>query len=92
LGDISTVSGTPEYRARITRENIIEAIELFEDFKAHPDATPEQIKKCMNLVMRQMFALWPRRTFIYKGKKYTRISNTKRHELIVTEIPETDGT
>jgi hypothetical protein len=86
VGDISTVKGTPEYWARIARENVIEAIEIFEGFKANPGASPADVKNAMYLVMSQMFALLPKTSFVHKGKKYTRISNSKRHELVVTEI------
>jgi hypothetical protein len=74
---------TPEEREKVTKTNAIYMIEHWEEVRAFPSSTPDDIKKAGNDAMS---AIWPKKTFIHNGKKYTRISNSKRHELVVTEV------
>jgi hypothetical protein len=79
---------TPEEREKVAKANAIDAIEHWEQVRAFPHSSPDDIKKAMNDAMR---SFWPKKTFIHDGKKYTRISNSKRHELLVSEIPAKNG-
>jgi hypothetical protein len=82
LGRLSGWS-TPQEREKVAKANAIYLIERWEEVRAFPYSPPDDIKKAANAAMS---AIWPKRTFIHNGKKYTRISNSKRHELVVTEI------
>jgi hypothetical protein len=74
---------TSQEREKVIKANAIYLIERWEEVRAFPYSSPDDIKKAANAAMS---AIWPKRTFIHNGKKYTRISNSKRHELVVTEI------
>jgi hypothetical protein len=82
LGRLSGWS-TPQEREKVAKANAIYLIERWEEVRAFPYSPPDDIKKAANAAMS---AIWPKRTFIHNGKKYTRISNSKRQELVVTEI------
>ena len=68
---------------KVVRANAIYMIERWEEVRAFPYSSPDDIKKAGNAAMS---AIWPKKVFTHNGKKYTRISNSKRHELVVTEI------
>jgi uncharacterized Zn finger protein len=75
---------TPDECEKVMRANAIYMIEQWERIRAIPSSPPDVVKKAMNDAMS---AFWPKKTFTHNGKKYTKISNSKRHELVVTEIP-----
>jgi hypothetical protein len=74
---------TPAEREKVVKANAIYLIERWEEVRAFPYSSQDDIKKAGDAAMS---AIWPKRTFTHNGKKYTRISNSKRHELVVTEV------
>jgi hypothetical protein len=74
---------TPQEREKVIKANAIYLIDRWEEVRAFPYSSPDDIKKARNDAMS---AIWPKKTFTHNGKKYTRISNSKRHELVVTEM------
>ena len=75
---------TPDQRAKLRQERIIELIQSWEGLLACGTASAEHIRLVEKEILSSMF---PKRVFHFNGKRYRKIANQTHYRLEVTDGP-----